>query len=105
MYLLNHRHTIEGRFVEIIEDCIRNQINAHQKHQACLENVHRLSNNYSVMFPHSNTNNMVFADDNEEYTEEDSSDDSYTDESDSYDDLENIVLDEIEMENDRRLFI
>ncbi|CAF3360933.1 unnamed protein product [Rotaria sp. Silwood2] len=100
MFLLSNRNTIETKFIEVLINRIHHLNIDENIRNRLITNVNKLSSNFIHIDIYSNVNepyHFNYDSDEESYVEY-TTDDSYSDENDSYDDAENQILDYIEMQ-------
>jgi hypothetical protein len=109
MFILNHHNTIEHQLVEVLNHRIHDLNIPNDIRQRLIENLNKFSNNLIQINSYTNArHHYVFVNDEEydedSYIDDENDDDTYSDENDMYDDLENVILDQIEMEHDIDVF-
>jgi len=106
MFLLNNRNTIESKFIQVLHDRINNLNIDSDIRERLIGNINKFSENLTHINIYSNTNHHFHVN----YNSDEESDIDYqtdnfdSDANDDYDDLENLILDEIEMEHDINVF-
>ena len=107
MFLLDNRNTIENELIQFLNDRIHHLNIPRDIREYLIKNLNQFSTNFTLINTYSNINHRyhVNYDFDEESYLDSSNDDIYSDEDDSYNDLENLILDEIEMERDIIAFL
>jgi hypothetical protein len=107
MFLLNHRNSIQGRFIDVITDRIRNLNISDNIRQVCLDNVDKFSRHLIHEHSDANVNFGPFRlDDDDDESHEDYliddpnlNDHEGSGDDNDDDDLENMIIDEYEAEH------
>ncbi|CAF3677311.1 unnamed protein product [Rotaria sp. Silwood1] len=101
MFLLNHRNTIETKFIELLNQRIEQLNIDHNIRNRLITNIDKLSSYLLDINADTNINQIFhfnYDSDEESYVDY-PSDDMNSEEYDSYDDIENQIIDQIELES------
>ncbi|CAF3283187.1 unnamed protein product [Rotaria sp. Silwood2] len=101
MFIIKNRNSIESHFIGFIKNYINKMIPDNNIRQVYLNNIDRFSRNMMIVNNDTNINyRSIFYDDSDDETlADDDSEDSNSSLDNSYDDLENVLLDEFDFEH------